>query len=300
MFNTLRTRLLFTFTLIAIIPLLLAGGLLSLRSFNAIQDERLNTQQQAARLAGSEILNFINERENQLRVISEVRHLTSANLEEQTATLASLLRYDSAYQEFALLDIQGQELVRISREREFNGDELANRSDQPEFAQPLATGAAYFSPIRFDEVLQEPTLSIAIPLEDVRTGAPSLILVAEFRFRALWDFIATLEDEDHSIYVTDSAGELVAHANPSLVLSRTRFPLPEKEGQATGLSGDEVSLAHVTLPVGDQNLIVFLERPLTDISAPANDNLRSAGLLLAGIVVVTLAVIAIAVRQFAQ
>ena len=48
MFNRLRVTLTITFILLAVLPVILTGGLLSLRNFQALEDQALIVQQQEA------------------------------------------------------------------------------------------------------------------------------------------------------------------------------------------------------------------------------------------------------------
>lgn len=273
---------------LAILPMLLASGFIAFQARNDLEDQGLTLQQQDTRLAANTLSDFVSDRVAQLQVMSEVQHLTSATPEAQAATLASLLRYDSAYQEFALLDVQGQETIHISRDQNVAADDLTSRNDQPEFTQPLATQAIYFSPARFSDLIQEPLMSVAIPLEDIRTGEVSLILVAEIRFRPLWDVITEMQGDGDTIYMVTSAGEVVAHTDPSLILRKTTFTLPAEDGQTTGLAGSEVILTHTPLSFGDQTLTVALERPSTNTFSRATDTLPRAALILAVATIISL------------
>ena len=146
---------------------------------------------------------------------------------------------------------------------------------------------------------KNPSSRFRSPLEDIRTGETSLVLIAEFRFRPIWDFIASIElsGENDAVYVTDNSGALVAHANPSQVLSRTVFELPEENGEAEGLSGEDAILARNSLQFGEQELIVVAERPVSDALASATQSLQIALLLLITVVLVAMALTVVIVRR---
>lgn len=261
---------------VALTPLFIVTGIIAQRSFSTLEEEAIRSQGQEARVAATEIESFIQGRENQLRLVSEVRSIGTLNQAEQQTILSGLLAYDSAYQELALLNADGDEVVRVSRSESFAPDELGNRSIDDAFVQPRDTGQTYFSEVRFDEVVREPLITIAVPIINLTSGQTNHVLVAEFRFRPIWDLIAQLKGNQNTtdIFVTDTEGRLVAHANPSLVLRETTFDLPKENGAATGLANDEVILARETIDYGNQTLVVIAERDYSDALRLANDILQ--------------------------
>lgn len=263
MFNRLGTRLLLVFVSLAVIPVVLASGFVAQGSASTLEAEALVAQGQEAELAGAEIERFITEREQELRFLVEVRRITNLPPAEQSATLDRLWAYDDSFRELALLDANGQELVRVARDRAYAETELVSRRDRNEFFIPSTTAAIYFSPVRFDTSIREPVITLGLPIIDLRSGNVGYVLVAEVRFRPVWDLIAAQQtaNPENNIYVTDSSGQLIAHANPSLVLQGRTFDLPTEDGITTGLEGDEVVLARQIIRFGDQELIVVAERP---------------------------------------
>ncbi|MCB9436220.1 MAG: GAF domain-containing protein [Anaerolineales bacterium] len=261
---------------VALTPLFIVTAIIAQRSFSTLEEEAIRSQGQEARVAATEIESFIQGRENQLRLVSEVRSIGTLSQAEQQTILSGLLAYDSAYQELTLLNADGAEVVRVSRSESFAPDELGNRNTDVAFVQPRDTGEAYFSEVRFDEVVREPLITIAVPIINLTSGQASHVLVAEFRFRPIWDLIAQLKGNQTTtdVFVTDTQGRLVAHANPSLVLRETTFDLPKENGAATGLEGDEVILAREAINYGNQSLVVIAERDYSDALSLANDILR--------------------------
>lgn len=284
MFKTLRVRLALIFIALAILPVVVVSVVLGNNEVQRLQDAALDTQVTESRLAGLQISAFIAQRENELHMIGQVRRLSILSPEEQNVVLGSLMTYDIAFQELVLMDNSGQEVVHLSRNTVYTSDKLLNRATAPEFSIPFETGNVYYSRVRFDERLREPLVDIAVPVYDISTRSPSHVLLAQFRFRPIWELMTQLErlgssNSSNQIYVIDEFGGLVAHQNPSLVLSGTTVKLPPRDGLAIGIDGNDVILARETLQFGDQKLIVVAERDVSDALAPVQDFVRIAAII---------------------
>lgn len=294
MFRSIRAQATVLAFVVAIVPLIVVGGIIAQRSFSTLEDEAVIAQQQEAEIATEQITAFLTERENQLQWLSEVRGLATLPLEEQTALLQSLLAFETTYREMALLNPEGEEVIRLSRREIFLPDDLGERSDAVEFQEALM-GSLYVSDVQIDQSVREPFVTIGFPIQDARTNEPAYVLVADLRFRPVWDLIAEFDtDDDSDVYVTNTSGLLVAHADPSTVLTQTTYDLPEMDGRANGLSGGDVILAQRPFQFGNLELVVVSERSAGSALQLAEDNLRTS--ILIGIV--ALGVVAIIVIYF--
>jgi signal transduction histidine kinase len=257
---TLRRRLILTFIGLTIIPLILVGGVLIQRSFAVQSAQALALQSQVAQTAATEIKAFIQAREDDLRLLSEVRSLANLEPDEQIRLLDGLLTRRSEYEELILLDNAGNELVYRQRLGTVSQNELGNRISSPEFAFPKVTGTTYYSPIEVNE-FGEPFMTIALPLGDLRTEELSHVLVAKFRFKTVWDLVTAASVDDQTVYVVDRTGQVVAHPNPSVVLQGRQFTPPDGDSFILGLAGDEVAMAMDRVNLGDESLTVIAEQP---------------------------------------
>jgi len=268
--NSLRARLTVAFVGLAVISLLLVGVVLVGYSFTAQRTQALELQSQIARRVASEVAAFILERENELRVLTEVRALQQLPPEEQANQLAALLAYEDVYQELILVDSTGQETFRISRLKTYDATSLENRSGEDEFERPKATRQIYYGPVKFDEATGEPFMTISVPVIDLRSGQFAGILVADFRFKTVWDLMASAQVSGGGVvYVIGAQNRVVAHRNPSIVLRETEFVLPDAAALTTGLSGARVALAYQLIQLGDQTLSVVAEQPVREALALA-------------------------------
>lgn len=276
MFSTLRNSMTLTFATLAIVPVLVLTIVLSQLGLSTLESEGIEAQSEVARRASSEISSVIAGRLSQLELFTRVRELSTLDQAEQRAALDSLLIFDEGYKELVLLNAAGQELVRTSKSDVFTADDLTSRAGQPEFVTAVETQQPYVSELWYEAQTNEPLLTLSVPGVDLVTGQVDMVLIAVFRFRIVWSLLsdAELASERSDLYVTNTSGQLVAHPNRALVLRGDKLDLPDTDGRATGLSGDDVILAREELSFGGQQFYVVAERDTSDVLALANTALQ--------------------------
>ncbi len=287
--KSLRTRLTVIFIGLATIPLLLVGVVLTERTLTAQRQQALNLQQQIAKNVGTEVETFIRARESELLLLAELQGRQELDREEQTNLLSGLLSYQDVYDELTLLDNQGQEQIHLSLLETITPNQLGNRSGTAEFNK-TARGETYFSSVQFDEVTDEPFMTIAVPLFDAHSGEFDGVLVARFRFRTVWDIISQAHlwvTGSNNIYlVSEADNTVIAHQDPAVVRNKTQFKLPHATGFYTGLDGTEVTLAVVHIILGNQEFDVAAEVPASEALALAiNTAYVTIGAIIVAIVI---------------
>jgi PAS domain S-box-containing protein len=262
----LRNRLLLIFVGLAIGPLLVVTVILSRYTYNALQDEAIASQSATAELVGTKIQTFIRSREDELGVLSSnLFGLDDLDLEDKTTLISLLMTRQPVYQELALLDQDGHEQIRLSRSEVVPSNDLRDRAADPAFQVPMQTQAAYYGPVGLDKDSAEPLMTIAVPVTDQQTGEVFAVLVADFRFKSIWDLIAGLTPRTgEDIYLIDANGQILAHHNPSIVLRGTVADVPTKNGRARGLSGNDVIETSYSFQFGGQQFYLIDERPVTE------------------------------------
>lgn len=283
MFRSLRFRLIVIFTGLAVVPLLLVGGVVGERSYASLEKQSLALQQAVAVNVNTEIEAFIELRENELMQINPVYNLLGQSPEEQSATLASLLMYNSVYREITLVDVEGRTIINHSRYNSQADMPPDYWSNHEAYLEPMLSGDNYYSPIYFDELTAEPHFILSVPLVNLRTGAIEAVLIADLVFRPMWNLLGQINlPKSADVYVVDQDGKVVAHRNPTIVLRGTRVDLPADNGRARGLNDDDVFIAQVPSQFGQQQLIAVVERPTNSALALANDTVRVTALVIFG------------------
>ena len=276
--NSLRIRLTLVFIALAVGPLILVGIALAQRSFLVEREQALGLQSQVARQVSSEVEAFLREVENDLQLLGrEIQGLEQPDRAQYLSLLLNKFNsgpYRNVYEELILLDDQGQEQLRLSRQESDSTDELSNWSGVSEFERPKANSESYFSSVYFDEETDEPFMSIAIPLfRELRSVELRGVLVAEVRFKAVENLMAGLQTgEDQTVYMIDPEGKVIAHQDSSFGLQGSQYNLPEQEeGFQTGLAGTEVVLGADNIQLGEQVFTVVAERSEGEALEPANN-----------------------------
>lgn len=261
--GNVRTKLIVSFLLVTIVPMVIVGLIVAFRTYSLQVPQALEIQSQVARRVAGEVENFIRERENELLSLTEIRGLEELTLQEQEALLTILISAQNLYEGLVLLDGDGQELIRLSQIKVFSDDELVSRAGAEEYEAPKDSEETYFGSVTFDEASGEPLMLISVPLFDLRSGKLTNVLVANFRFKTVWDIMAK-EEGAGSVYLIDRSARVIAHANPTVVLQGTKVDLPSSNSFTAGLDGSNVALARERIDINDQIFDVVAELPSTE------------------------------------
>jgi hypothetical protein len=220
--DSIRSRLRFSHISLAAIPLLIVGVVLTWSTYSTQQAQVLQLQQELAHRVATEVEAKVASLESDLRVTARVTNLVSQSQtkDRREQILGQLHGEANEFVELSLLDASGQEVARYSYLQIVGPEDYRDRSEDPAFLA-LADGeeAVYYSPVYFSTDKNEPFMTIAIPLEDLQSGDLKGILLAEVRFKEIWDLIASVDaGSGGDVYIVDSEGRAIAHRNPSWVL----------------------------------------------------------------------------------
>lgn len=291
--KSLRTRLTVFFIALAIIPLLLVGFIFAQRILTAELNQARALQSSVGQRVATEIDAYMQEVENDLRLLGgDLRGEEESDRAQQLSRLLSAFSsgdYRNVYEEFAVLDTQGQELLRVSRSEIVPNEELQNLAGTAVFEETRSSRDTYIGPVEIDEDSGEPFMTIAIPLFEPRSVQLSNVLVAKIRFDAISNLIGSLQlGEDETIYILNDEGTIVAHQEPSAgFVGMTGRQIVEDESDQIGLSEESVILSIEELNLDQQQLFVVAEI------------LESASLELFNNVMTTLTIIIIITLLFA-
>lgn len=295
--NSLRLRLTITFIGLATIPLMIVSLVLAQRNFSIISEQAVDLQREIAQRVSKDVVDLVGNREDELIFLTNIRNIMLLDEVEQLNTLTAVLASQNMYREMALLDGNGQETMRVAPLKTFAPSELENRAGSPEFEEPKTTGAVYYSPVQFDEGTGEPFIVISAPSYDVRSGELLGVLVANFRFKPIWDAMSGAQVPGSGIvYVVDSENRVVAHRDPSIVLGGTQFEIPEN-GLYPGLSGEEVAIAATSSQFGAQEFFIVAELVANEALSLAYTTLYAIGIVLVITVIIAIVFSVFAARQ---
>jgi signal transduction histidine kinase/DNA-binding NarL/FixJ family response regulator len=276
----LRTRLTLIFVGLSIVPVLVAGQLLNWSTVTTLEQYSFALQKQVNASICKQVISFIHQSENELLILDEVYSLGTLEPAEQKALLDTLLLKRRDYQEFILFEIDGQERFHLTLSEAIHDDRMS-RADNEGFLYALTNKETYFGPIYFDESLREPLVSLYIPLTDIQTGNIAGVLLAELRIKRMWELLADLKlNYEGQVYITDIHGQIIAHSNPTIVLRKIMVNPSTKDDHVIGLMGEEVLLYKEAVNLGQQQLFIFVEQPISIAYKLAQDNQRVTYLII--------------------
>ena len=300
MFGSLRVRLLVIFISLAVIPLLLVALITGRQNFTSLEKQSLALQHEIAAKVAAEINSFIRERENELFLL-EIAGLEDHDRNEQLNHLNQVLFHRRHYQEVTLLDAAGQEQIRLSRTQVVAANDLKNRADSEAYLFSITHQQNYFSPVFFDETIREPLLTIGVPFVNRLNGIVDFIVVADVRFKRVWDLLVLVElPTEGDVYVINQLGKVVAHRNPTIVLSGVNITFPTVDGRGRGLSGSEVIFATEPLTFGDQVLQVVAEQPVANALEVAINTRQITIAVTSAAVIAAIVLVSLATRQIVK
>jgi PAS domain S-box-containing protein len=256
--RSLRTTFFLFLVFLAIAPIVLVGVVSSRVSFTAIDDLKKENLLFSAGQIASRIEDFFTTPSRDINLIIKTSGIVSLSAERQKALLLSLMLESDAYQSLTLESYVSGGIVHVSRTG------LPPRQSPSTESPATKERTTTFSELRFDEDIREPLISLKVPIVDNRDGKTTHLVLAELRFRVIWDLLASLNyQEQEEAYVTDRSGRVIAHANPSIVL-RNRKIDPDRNGHGIGISGVESLIAARSIVVGEEKMIVFVEQPIKE------------------------------------
>ncbi len=275
--GSLRRQLTTSFLLVAVIPLIVTAAVVSYRSFSTQAPLALETQSQIAKRVAEQVNSFILERELELQILIEAGDLGNLNRAEQTAVLKNLLSTQGVYDELILVDGNGREIIYASRLEVVTSDTFGSRKGKDEYERPKTTGQTYYGPVSFSDVTGQPFQIISVPIYDLNSGKLKYIIIANFRFKTVWDLMAQADVVGNGlVYLVDNSNRVVAHANPSIALQQRAVSLPAENSFTTGLDGGPVAMALETIALNEQAFTVVAEQPRSEaLALPTNNALIS-------------------------
>ena len=278
---------------------LLASGIVELYfSYQEHKAALVALQREKAVAAASRIEQFLREVERPIAFWAAQSRLAApaTAVEQRRLDYIRLMSQALAITEVSHLDAEGRETLRISR---LDMDVVGSGTDfsrEPLFTEARA-GRVYYSPVFFRKD-SEPYITVAL----AGAGKTGGVTAAAVNLKFIWEVVSQIRiGRAGHAYVVDSAGQLIAHPDISLVLqmrdlsglAQVRAAL-RAPPSAAGSEQDVTTIAHdlqqrqvltayaTVQPVGWR---VFVEQPLAEAFAPLYASLyRTGGLLLLGLV----------------
>ncbi len=284
---------------------LLLSGLLNINAhFEESKHAMISVQREKAEAAAARIGEYLMGIEQ--RIASSAMPKPGVSALQQRSAEIQYLKGVQAIREIALLDPQGKEVLKVSRQA---ADVVNSGKDYSaaEFFSQIQSGRPYRSPVYFrDGGL---FMTEAMSVGPVEAG----ITISEIDLEFLLDGITRIQvGKAGYAYAVDSSGRLIAHPNMGMVLKDSSFAaLPQVQQAlasrsliaqssiaeaARSYDGEPVLAAFGTIP--QLGWFVLVEEPLAEVYRPLYSHaLRSGLIVLLGMVISVLASIVLVRRM---
>jgi signal transduction histidine kinase len=298
--GTRRSRLFrkyFALILALVCGALLASGAIGVYfSYQENKAALASLQHEKAVAAAAHIGQFIQQIERQL-AYAALPQLGAQGIEQRHLEFIKLLGLVPAVTDVAQLDSSGHERLAVSRLELESIGSGRDRSRDPAF-RAARSGEAWFGPVYFRQQ-SEPYMTIAVRSADRLTEA-------QVNLKFIWDVITRIKvGRKGKAYVVDAAGDLVADPDIGRVLRRTNlsslaqvkaaFAATEDAPAMLARNRDGVQVLSAFAPIDPPGWMVFVEQPVSEVYRTLDASiLRTAALLVAGLVISALAALALA------
>lgn len=296
--NTLRSRMTLFFVVLAIIPLLISGGIVTVVNLQAQTQQAIALQQEISRRIAAQITADVTYTEKELRELARVADLNQLSAADQNQRLSQLLFDQDNLDSLVLLDAAGREQAHVDRMRFVNMKAQPDWSGVAEYTMPLTTGAVYYGSLQFDATTREPYLPLAFPLTNLRSGAVEGVLVGNIRLKAIWEIVQA--NSGQMTFVTDDQGRIIAHSVATVVMNGSRFDRPSLPGITSSIGGDMMLTAWEPVQLGAQTLYVIAQQPIFEALGLAIYTIGVTFVVLFIAVLAAVGVGTLAVRQIVR
>lgn len=262
---SLRRRISRQFALVALLPLLVLGIVGTLLTYRAEELQALERQGQIALRVAQEVHGFVTAIERELTLFAKASELTRKGPAEQQAAMASLFGSLRVFDELVLVDRNGNERGFLSRATASAARLPASHEGDPLFRRALETRTPSYGDVVYDELNGEPSLKVALPLPDLRTGEVTHVVQGLIRFRPVWDImLRESRAGGQTVYLVSADGAVVAHADPSYVFGKQRIRPDAADAFRKGLAGGLAAVVTQRLPLNGRDMFVVAEQPAVE------------------------------------
>jgi PAS domain S-box-containing protein len=291
--TSIRRRLLAAMIGLATAPLLLAGAALGWRAYQQSVDEAYAHKQEIARRVAVQADAFMRTFQLTLEDSLRMSDFAVADAAARRQSLDRVLAARYLYREVAFLNADGGTQIYLSNSRMLAPGQAAPASFREAALAAANSAEVVFGAVYYDPANNEPLMLLAAPVRDLRGGLLAGVVVAEVRFKPIWNLFAGLDlRAGEDVYLLDADGRIIAHRNPSIVLRETRIALRPELRRQPGLDTNDAFVAVHAFDLGRRTFRVVAERHVHDVLQPAINGLAITGVV---ILVTTLGVFALGI-----
>ena len=267
--TSIRYQLVIAFLILTIIPLIVGGTILVWSSYQDNLNNILLRQKEVVKRTKLEVKFYFNEIEHLLNDINRYREFLNLNSKKQEEIISQLLGENKlVFSEMSLLDINGNEKIKLSNSKVIDSSKLKNRAKDEIFLIPKTTNNIYYSHLFYEN--SESIIKVSIPVLNHLTGKTEAILSASIRFKPIGNIFANLNyQEGESTYLTNSNNLIIAYKNPSIVMKKSYSQIKNIREYQYGLNNRRVFGFFEVFKLGTTDFKVVVESQLSMALSPA-------------------------------
>ena len=287
---SLAATLAAAFVFLSVLSLVVASSFQIVLNFQAQREVVAGQLQITALGAAEKVSSVIEQVFGTLEAAAQIGRPFAGTAAERQLLLHSLLDLEPAFQEVALLNSRGHELVKLSRHEVFEPNDLVSRAYSSLFER-VSRNQRYIGSLHIDQLTNEPLITVAVPIKNIVDGFEGA-LVAEVNLKFVWDLVASLQiGQEGLAYVVDRQGKLIAFGDTERVLQGENLGHLDEVAEfmssqgsvdqggavvSTGVNGTRILGMYV--PLGIPDWAVVVEMPVAEAYQPVILNVA----LLAG------------------
>jgi diguanylate cyclase (GGDEF)-like protein/PAS domain S-box-containing protein len=253
---------------LALLPLLVTFGLQAWLDFSHQQAQADEQQQSKANRLAHEVEDLFKAAESDLSLPQRFWNFSQLSAAEQERILLGIAAKNDTFRRISYLGADGMRRLFVSKR------DVVDTSD-PDWrvmlsvTKALGSGKPSYGKVKIDSRTAEPSLDLAMPLLDMRTGAVNGVLVANLSLANGWSDIVrfTAADQEQS-FVVDQDQRIIAHDNPSVVLAGREFQPSRKPGIQKDLDGSLAMVASAVIALPGNELSAVTTIKLHDLYQP--------------------------------
>ena len=287
-FKTLKSRLIFWFLLVALLPLIAVSTVISLQRTRVIKEDAFHKLTAIRDLKVDQLNNWIDERISDLRVISldrEIRALSETLNEKATEKNIRIIRYATeilnhyvaaykSYEELFIINPLTGKIEISTNEARIGTDKSRNTN----FTEPMRTGDAYVRDIYYSKTIHRPTMTFSLPIYGEGESITAILVARIDLERSLYELLlerAGMGKTGETLIINQDVvalNELRWYPDAPLKLNIKARPAVMASQGKTGITetpdyrGEEVLAAYTFIPRARWGFVA--KQDLKEIYAP--------------------------------
>ena len=212
----LRAKLILSFVIVSIIPMVLITAINSTNSYNNVINASYQINQDLASDIASEMNTLVIERENMLKALASVPEVYNMNPNQQVGLLKSFVNANGDVSGMFITDLSGQQLSR-------DAGSLVNVKDRQYFKDILNGAEKTISDVIISKANGKAISIIAVPIKNSENQLVGM-LACNLDLDNFKNKISEIKlGESGYAFITDKTGTVLAHPQKELIDNLTNY-----------------------------------------------------------------------------